>query len=236
MHPSVQLNHLQTVSSELFSPTSFSPSIRRLDVLHRNRKRELHFASPLLRRSRFRATGDPDSRISPEQRVMGKTSSRASRCRVSRNRVRPARVWKIQPTHRRLQLRNVRRGPAQSHHQPQIEGFRSGRVLDGRRRSRALHRKVRVQRCLQSGDHRRSPALPAQDQGQSRRCRCKRVRRNPEGCCRGPVCLLHGVFQKLLQHRRPNGKARQRASRTSQLERCVYLVGDGQRCVRADMA
>ena len=92
-------------------------------------------------------------------------------------------------------LRHVRRGPAQTDHAPEAAGFHTGRLLDGRRRDRALHREVRLQGSEQGGDHGRVPPF------------LLKTNDNPEGVdasvfegikkavADGPLCVFHRVFQ-----------------------------------------
>ena len=79
--------------------------------------------------------------------------------------------------------------------------------------------KVWIERREQGGNHFRSPALPAEDAGQpggrGRQC----LRGHPESRRRGPLRVLHRIFQEFLQHGPPAGQARQRTGRPGQLER-----------------
>jgi len=86
------------------------------------------------------------------------------------------------------------------------------------------------------GNHFRSPALPAEDAGQpggrGRQC----LRRDRESRRRGPLRVLHRLFQEFLQHGPSAGQACQRTSRSVQLEPRGRSLSDCQPRLRAHMA
>src|SRR5207245_6410080 len=108
---------------------------------------------------------------------------------------------RVEPADRWLQLRHIRRGSSRADYAARAEGLHSGWILYGRRRDRSLLRTIWVERYKQGGHHRRRSSVLAKDARQPRGRGRPRIRGDSEGSRCGPLCIFHGVLQKLLQHK-----------------------------------
>ena len=154
-----------------------------------------------------------------ERRVVGQAAGRAPGCRLPGDRVRPARIRRVEQGRLGLRLRHVRRRPRRADGRPRPRGGRARRLLDGHGRGRALLLAVRQRTRREGGVPRVARAVPAEDRRQPRRRGAAGVlRRHRRIGARRPLRLPHRVLQGLLQPRREprlahlaGGRRRQRA-------------------------
>ena len=151
--------HLNRVERDL----AYECAKENLNAVHKGRKGKLRRYRSLLRGPWHRQARRPDSRISLERCVLGEADRGASRRGLSCHHVRSQGLRQVQPALHGLQLRHVRRGPAQNRDQARTARLRAGRFLHGRRRSGPVYREVRIQGCEQGRIHFVGAALPAED-------------------------------------------------------------------------
>ncbi|CAA9557431.1 MAG: Non-heme chloroperoxidase, partial [uncultured Thermoleophilia bacterium] len=165
----------------------------------------------VLRGPRRGAARGADPRVAAEPPDVGGADQRAHRGGLPVRRVRPPRLRRVGEARRRLRLRHLRVGPQRPDDAARPPGRRARRLLDGRRRGRALRRALRHRPRGQGDAPRRRPALPAQDRRQPRRRAAVAVRRDARRRHGRPRGLPRRLLPRLLQHRHGEGARRPRA-------------------------